>query len=144
MSGNQQNNSDGGDNTTILLTYMRRVAALIRQLESLKQSPTPKKLDAADLSVHLDYVEKVCATFEEAQSALEEKVTSELEGSERMNFVSLYLDVKTKLTQQFSISRRSGVMPHLSTMRQFSVDVGRHFVRHHLHYPKQDSLKSMY
>lgn len=55
-------------------------------------------------------MEKISATFEEAQSALEEKVTSELEGSERMNFVSLHLDMKAKLTQQFNISRRREVM----------------------------------
>lgn len=67
-------------------------------------------------------MEKVSATLEDTQSALEGKVTTEFEGSERMNFASLYLDVKAKLTRQLNMSMGSDAMHRSSSMRQFSLD----------------------
>ncbi|XP_037811070.1 uncharacterized protein LOC119603189 [Lucilia sericata] len=57
-----------------------------------------------------------------AQSIIEENEISELDGTDRMCFVSLYLDVKSKLTRQLNATRKFDLNPRSSTLRQFSLD----------------------
>ncbi|XP_059225785.1 uncharacterized protein LOC131997922 [Stomoxys calcitrans] len=121
------NNTSDGGNSKNLLPYMTKIASMLKQLGMLKKSLTTAQLseyDEADLSVRLDYVEQIGASFEEAQSALEEMVTAEMESEERMKFTALYLDVKAKLTRQMNSIRRLESNPRSSTVRQFSVDGG--------------------
>lgn len=114
MASEQINNSsDGADSQNNLHPYRTKVAAMMRQLSELKLSLTPEKLegyDDADLSAWLEYVEQVW------------RETGVMEGSERMNFVSLYLDVKSRLRRQLSSIQKVDVHTRSSMLRQLSID----------------------
>lgn len=116
----ESSDREGADS---LMPHRAKVAAMVRQLEQLNINLTEDKLkgfDEAELSVRLDYVESVNNTFDRSQSFLEQSNSTET--VERMNFVTLYLDVKAKLTRQISSSRMLGSHPCSSTIRQFSVE----------------------
>lgn len=113
----RQVNQDGVDN---LLPHRSKVIAMVNQLERLKETLTEDKLkgfDGAELSVRLDYVENINKSYDIAQSLLEENDSTE--SSDRMSFLSLYFDVKAKLSRKLA---HAGFNPLSSTIRQFSLD----------------------
>ena len=100
----------------------KKVQAIVMQMEALKNNMSPvamEQMDEAELSVRLDYVENVSTKFDAAQSALEEIGEVEVSIAERMNFTSLYLELKSAITRQKR--RFSGMMPS-STLRQTSFE----------------------
>ncbi|XP_046805934.1 uncharacterized protein LOC111684284 [Lucilia cuprina] len=128
MSTNQPEKSadiEEAEHSQNLLPFKTKATAMIKQLENLNQTLTPSQLkeyDDAELSVRLSYIEEVNKSYEMAQSIIEENEISELDGTDRMCFVSLYLDVKSKLTRQLNATRKFDSNPRSSTLRQFSLD----------------------
>ncbi|XP_059221526.1 uncharacterized protein LOC131996094 [Stomoxys calcitrans] len=110
-----------------VLPFRTKISAMEKQLETLIKSLTSEQLaqyDLADLSVRLDFVDQINASFEDAQSALEEILTVEQEYNGRLRFTTLYLDAKAKLTRRLNVIQRSESNLRSSTMRQFSIDGG--------------------
>lgn len=104
--------------------YKRRVGTLHKQLTVLNISLTAERLgemDEADLSVRLDYLEGLNSTFEKAQSSIAEIEVGE-DSEITFNFISLFFDVKAKLSRQLALKRKQSSLPHSSTVRQFSLD----------------------
>ena len=100
----------------------KKLQAIVMQMEALKNNMSPvamEQMDEAELSVRLDYVENVSTKFDAVQSALEEIGEVEVSIAERMNFTSLYLELKSAITRQKR--RFSGMMPS-STLRQTSFE----------------------
>lgn len=72
--------------------------------------------------VRLEFVENLNNAFDQLQAILEEMDSSFLENNTRFDFVSIYLEVKAKLTCQLNYLKDPVSQPRSSTVRQFSFD----------------------
>ena len=105
-----------------MLPQKRKVAAMVKQLEDLKDTLSPEplgRLEAAEVSVRLQYVEQLNTSFDETQSLLEENDDGTIEVPDRFGFTMLYFEVKAMLERQKEIC-----MPvrSSSTLWKFSVE----------------------
>ena len=105
-----------------MLPQKRKVAAIVKQLEALKETLSPEvlaQLDAAELSVRLQYVTQLNKNFDDTQSILEENDDGSFAVPDRFGFTSLYFEVKAMLDRQKEICMSARAS---STFRQFSVE----------------------
>ncbi|XP_075148904.1 uncharacterized protein LOC142222573 [Haematobia irritans] len=113
-------NSSQTERESEVSKFKRKVEALQKQLTMLKLSLTNERLavmDATDISVRLDYVEGLHATFESAQAAL---IASESSDDDiGFIFLTQFFEVKANLSRCMANKRN----PQLSsTVRQFSME----------------------
>ena len=105
--------------------YRRKVNSMVKQLEAMKESCGPEKLEEFDeeqLSVRIEYVDKVCNSFDEAQTHIDQNGDDEIDSSDRMDFNNLYFDIKSTLARfKKKFGQNSGRLPS-STQRQFSME----------------------
>lgn len=101
-----------------ILQYSRRVAAISKQLADINVRLTVEelhKLDDSDLSVRLEYIESINSNFEA-------KAEQNMDDNTRLDFMTVYFEVKAKLKRKISSNCFSSSAPHSSTVRQFSLD----------------------
>ncbi|XP_061388720.1 uncharacterized protein LOC133323837, partial [Musca vetustissima] len=79
-------------------------------------------LDEADLSVRLEYVEKLNQNFEQSVSFLEETSDVDMDDTIRSNFMTSYFEVTAKLKRKLGANTNQRAAFRSSTLRQFSVD----------------------
>ena len=79
----------------------RRVEAILKQLEALKQTLSVtniEQFDETELTIRLEYIEQVNKSFNDAQSKFEEESNAEIDVDEIMNFTNLYFEVKAAVS----------------------------------------------
>ncbi|XP_075170108.1 uncharacterized protein LOC142242414 [Haematobia irritans] len=106
----------------------KKVDLIGKQLDKINKRLTNEELqslDEADLSVRLDYIESLNASFEGSISTLEEAHGDNLDESIRSNFMASYFEVKAKLKRKIDGSNHARISPQSSTFRQFSMEEPR-------------------
>ncbi|XP_073831785.1 uncharacterized protein [Musca autumnalis] len=103
----------------------KKVAAINKQIKNINErlsADEVNKLDEADLSVRLDYVESLNQNFEEKVLNMEENSDGDVDDTIRSDFMASYFEVKAKLKRKLGINTNQRSIPRSSTLRQFSVD----------------------